>query len=100
MSTHDTIVTLHDGGGSRVEAADPIAAFGPFTASEAEQVVNMAHGLLSRHPDPHIRRECWLQTITFTTPPVTTTLPDGSPVPPGHKAVDVGLMLNELAKEH
>lgn len=98
MTAKDTLVTLHDGGGSMVEAAQPVAAFGPFTSDEANKIVKYGHKLLAQHPDDHIRRECWLQTIPYAMAPTVSTMPDGTPVPVGHQAVDVGAMLNALTE--
>lgn len=57
------LVTLHDGGGSMVEAAAPVQVFGPYDDTLATAVVDALHQWIGQHPDSDVQQDWWAQVI-------------------------------------
>lgn len=73
------IVALHSGGGSTVEAADPIFAVSYAAETDARAADDMLGKVIMSHPDPYVRQE-WFTTLFEVHDIARTNIPRASPV--------------------
>jgi len=87
------VVTIHSGGGSMVEAADPLLAILVPSEQVATSVVEKFHQVIEHYPDDFVRREWWATCFPVQKLPNLTS----GVVIPGTQSVGID-PLRELSK--
>ena len=99
------VVSVHSGGGSMVEAADPMVAILVKDEATAKKVQKVASDWVDHHKDQYVRQECWatyFPVVELNSAPQVSSaeVRDQMGAKPHESVVDLGALLDKAYEEN